>query len=75
MEFAVAAFIAWMLTVTNAINKAILPANKNIHQFKFILYAKPSSHLFMKKYPTGHAITLAISTDIKNSFDNNVNSD
>jgi hypothetical protein len=30
--FATAAFIAWKLTVNNAINMAIEPAAKNIHQ-------------------------------------------
>ena len=36
--FAIAAFIAWKLTVINAINIAIIPATRNIHQLIAILY-------------------------------------
>ncbi len=35
--FAIAAFIAWKLTVSNAINIAATPAIKNIHQLILIL--------------------------------------
>jgi hypothetical protein len=36
--FATAAFIAWKLTVDNAIKMATMPAIKNIHQLMVILY-------------------------------------
>ena len=36
--FAIAAFIAWKLTVSKAIKIAITPAIKNIHQLIIILY-------------------------------------
>jgi hypothetical protein len=36
--FAIAAFIAWKLTVINAIRTAAMPAIKNIHQLISILY-------------------------------------
>ena len=40
----IAAFIAWKLMVNNAIRIAIMPANGNTHQCKFIRYAKSCNH-------------------------------
>lgn len=47
--FANAAFIAWKLTVSNAINKAVAPAAINIDQPILIRYAKSCSHLCITK--------------------------
>ena len=67
--FATAAFIAWKLTVNNAISNARIPATKNIHQLIDTRYAKSSSHLFIAHHATGNAITEAISTSFKKSFE------
>ncbi len=45
--FAIAALIALMLTVINAIAKVINAAKTKIHQLKDVLYAKFCSHLFI----------------------------
>ena len=37
--FAIAAFIAWKLTVINAINKAVIPAKANTHHSITVLYS------------------------------------
>lgn len=66
---ATAAFIAWKLTVSNAINKAETPASTNIHQLIFIRYAKLCSHLFIDQYDKGNAMMHAIKTSFINSLE------
>ncbi|MEJ7829990.1 MAG: hypothetical protein WKF91_17405 [Segetibacter sp.] len=68
---AIAAFIAWKLTVITAISKASNPAVANTHQEIFILYAKPSSHLLIAHHAIGVAITIATHTSFIKSLDNN----
>src|SRR5688572_4420189 len=68
---AIAAFIAWKLTVNSATNKVHRPAMTNTDQWIFILYAKSSSHLFMKYQATGNAMIEATRVSFRKSFDNN----
>ena len=68
---AIAAFIAWKLTVSKAIAITNIPANANIHHDMFALYAKLSSHLCMTNHANGAAITKAITTSFIKSADNN----
>ena len=70
--FATAAFIAWKLTVNNAIAIAIMPAIANIHQLISIRYAKACNHLFINHQAIGDAIKMAMHTSFTKSFDNNV---
>src|SRR4030095_12096194 len=69
---AIAAFIAWKLTVNNAINKVQIQAMRNTVKLIFILYAKSSSHLFIHHHAIGKAMKAATSVSFKKSFDNNV---
>ena len=46
--FAIAALIAWKLTVINAMPIAVAPAIRNIHTLILILYAKSCSHSCIK---------------------------
>ena len=66
---AIAAFIAWKLTVNKAINNAINPATKNTHQWILILYANPCNHLCIPQYAIGEAMTRAIKTNLIKSLD------
>ena len=65
-----AAFIAWKLTLINAITMDAIPPIKNKHQLNSILYAKFSSHLCMKYHAIGVAIANAIMISNTNSFVN-----
>ncbi len=67
--FAIAAFIACKLIVSNARSTAANPARMNTSQPIFILYAKSCSHLFMKYQASGDAIMIAMTTSFKKSFD------
>ena len=69
--FAIAAFIAWKLTVINAISIVIIPAAKNIHPLIFMRNAKSCSHLFAAHHATGDAIRIAMATSFINSFESN----
>ena len=64
-----AAFIAWKLTVNSAIIIAANAAATNTHQLILTLYAKLCSHLLMAQYDNGNAITQAMHTSFKNSFE------
>ena len=68
--FATAALIAWKLMVNNAINTAVTPATKNIHQFILIRYAKSFSHSCMKYQASGAAMIKERNTNFKKSIDN-----
>src|ERR1700694_2098683 len=67
--FAIAAFIAWKLTVSKAINKAPIPATPKTHQLMVIRYAKLCNHLFITHQATGNAMHDAMNTSFKNSFE------
>src|SRR6188474_2067770 len=69
---AIAAFIAWKLTVNNAISKVHRPAIRNTVQLILILYAKSSSHLFIHHHAIGKAMKAATNVSFKKSFDNKV---
>src|SRR5687768_18236676 len=66
-----AAFIAWKLTVINAINMAAVPAITNAVQPICILNAKSCNHLFTPQYANGAAIAIEMQTMIKKSFVSN----
>src|ERR1700741_4963033 len=66
---AIATFIAWKLTVINAISRAAMAAIKYIHQLISVLYAKSCSHLVIAQYDNGKAIKQAINTSFKNSLE------
>src|SRR5688500_5049426 len=68
--FAIAALIACRLIVTNASVTADKPAIKNTSQPISILYAKSCSHLLIIYQANGDAITIAMATSFKKSFDN-----
>src|SRR6185369_17520919 len=68
--FAIAAFIAWKLTVSNATSNAAAPAIANSHQLMLILYEKSCSHLCITYHAIGNAMTLAMITSFTKSFDN-----
>ena len=65
-----AAFMAWKLTVIKAITNAKTPATANTHNCILIRNANPCSQLFMIHQVIGDAITNAMKTSNKNSFDN-----
>src|SRR4030095_6561640 len=69
--FASAAFIAWKLTVANAIIIAINPAIANNHQLILMRYAKPCNHLFIVHHATGKAIMNDATTNWIKSFESN----
>ena len=66
--FAIAAFIAWKLTVIRAINIAATPAMINAAQPICIRYAKSCSHLCIPSHANGTAITIEINTRMIKSF-------
>src|SRR6476469_3554641 len=68
--FVNAALIAWKLIVPKAITMAVKPAARKIHQPTLTLYAKSCSHLLILHHAIGTAITAAIITSFKKSFDN-----
>ncbi len=70
--FAVAAFTAWKLTVNKAIDREPAPAIKNIHTLILIRYSKSFNHRCIKYQARGEAITSAMNTGFKKSFDNKV---
>jgi hypothetical protein len=57
-----------MLTVVNAIIKAILPEKRNINQLTSILYAKFCSHIFIAYQAIGQAIKFAMRTHLVKSL-------
>ena len=67
---AIAALIAWKLTLINAMMMDPIPAIKNKPQLNSILYAKFSSHLCIKYHASGVAIAKAIMIRNTNSFEN-----
>lgn len=66
---AIAAFMVCTLKVISAITSKPKPHNANTHQLMVILYANPSSHLYIIHHATGVAITKAINTSCTKSFD------
>src|SRR6266487_1930819 len=68
---AIAAFIAWKLTVINAIATDIKPAIANTHQSILTRYEYDASQLFITHHATGDEITNEIRTSFRKSFDNN----
>src|SRR6185436_11716409 len=66
---AIAALIAWKLTVSMAISRAVNPATANIHQLILIRYAKSSSHLFIAHHAIGDAMMMAIITSLRKSVE------
>src|SRR5678815_3331247 len=70
--FATAAFIAWKLTVINAIDADMHPAIINTHIEISTRYEYDCSHLLIIHQATGDAIRNEINTSFKKSFDNNV---
>ena len=68
--FAIAAFIAWKLTVANAIIIDAMPPARKTHQLNSILKEKFCNHLFMKYQAIGVAIANAIEMSRINSFEN-----
>src|SRR5687768_18608943 len=69
---AIAALIAWKLTVIKATSKAAKPAIKNIHQLILILYAKPCSQLCITHHAIGKATILASITSFIKSLDTSI---
>ena len=67
--FAIAALIAWKLTVNNAINITNNPADANSHQLNVIRYGKFCNHLFAAIYASGDAIIKAITTSFIKSVE------
>src|SRR5258706_11020768 len=67
---AIAALMAWKLTVNKATASATNPAAINIHQPIVILYAKSSNHLCINHHASGKANTAEIITSLRKSFDN-----
>ena len=57
-----AALIACVLIVKNAMMIAMIPATMNIHHSMFTRYAKSFNHSFIRYHATGTASTSAIST-------------
>src|SRR5664279_2915142 len=55
--FAIAAFIAWKLTVINAMMIEAIPPIRNSHQLISILNVKFCNHRFIKYHANGVAIT------------------
>src|SRR4249920_1319510 len=66
-----AAFTAWKLMVSKATRAANRPATAKIHHGIPVRYAKSFSQLCMAYQAIGNAITAAIATNFKKSFDNN----
>src|ERR1700730_804228 len=69
---ATAALIAWKLTVSTAMQRAIAAVIRNTSQPIFVRYAKSRSHLLITHQATGDAITIDIATSFKKSFDKSV---
>src|SRR4030095_6654434 len=65
-----AAFIAWKLTVSNAIANAATIAPPKIHQLILTLYGKSFNQSFIAHQATGKAINAAITTSTRKFFDN-----
>lgn len=70
---AIAALIAWKLTVTREMNIAITPANPKIHHSISIRYAYSCNQVCIAHQAKGDAISNAIMTNNRNSLDNKEN--
>ncbi len=64
--------MAWILTVTSAIHAAIKPATIKIHQLIDIRYAKSANHVCMAYHAIGKAISDAMITSFRKSFDKSI---
>ena len=67
--FAIAALIAWTLTVSIAMNNATVPATAKTHQRILVRYAKSCSHRFITNHAIGDATRTANIINFKKSFD------
>src|SRR6266545_3074937 len=70
--FAIAAFIAWKLTVIKATAIAKIPVAANTPHSTLIRYANDCSQLFIKYHATGDAINNAIAISFRKSLDKSV---
>lgn len=61
--------MAWKLIVNNAMKKAKAAAKTNTDQLILMRYAKFCSQLCIKYHATGDAISMAMPTSLKKSFD------
>lgn len=71
---AVAALIVFKLTTTNVSNNTITPTMANNQMLMLTRYVYLSSQLFMNHHVNGTAMTKAMATSFKNSFDISSNS-